>query len=682
MQPIETIYHTGIMSIDEVEVLKKSFHPIAEGVILLDPVQFTILYTNPKLERILGYNSKELLGKDLDFIFPISSELYQISHILKDNKSLTKISWQLESKSKKVLDIDFSVQLIESEQSNNILAIIIYITDRTTTRNLERKVYYTKNILKAISEIKKEIFLNQEVKSIIKISCKALQKARDYDIAWAIIKNPQAGGKEEFYFVGKKAEYNQYFSNLRSLFTRTPEVAPIYNIFQDPYTQMRFHSNLLATKHGEFYSCFSPEANIEAVCFQIAWNNYIYGAIELLYFGSYPFTEDDIYLIQELCTEIGFSIYNKENESIKKAAIQKIEYQGILLDTVDVPIVSIDQKGLIQFANKAAEIRLNYSLVEMLPLNVKFILGFTDATVSYIQTNSVKREMIVKNDRTGDFPAMVHSSPILGKNKQFLGVMIAIFDITEQKVQELQSRNLDKLLIESAKFASIGELAAGIAHEINNPLQSALLYLEDLIHVDEEDPIERRKILKEIESANLRIKSLVSNLLDLGRKPSKEKEWSDPILLIDRAVQLVEVNSKKNNFTIEKKTIGRIPKIFVRDQEIEQVLINCLINSFNAISEMKIKPDQPKIIITIENSNYLNQNSIQITIEDNGPGISPSMIDKIFLPLFTTRREKHGTGLGLAISKKIISSHGGEIRFETTTQIGSCLKCNIPVYHE
>lgn len=670
------------MSIDEIEVLKKSFHPILEGVILLDPVQFTILYTNPSLERILGYNSKELLGKNLDFIFPISSELYQISDVLKDNKSLSKISWQLESKSKKILDIDFSVQLVESNPPGKPLAIIIYISDRTATRNLERKVHYTKNILKAISEIKQEIFLNQDIKNIIEITCKALQRARDYDIAWAIIKNPEAGGKEEFYFVGKKDEYNRYFSNIRLVFAKTPKAIPIYNIYQDPYTQMRFHSTNQATEHSEYYSCFSPEVNVEAVCFQIAWNNYIYGAIELLYFGSYPFTEDDIFLIQELCTEIGYSIYNRENESIKIEAIQKIEYQGILLDTVDVPIVSIDQKGLVQFANKAAETRFNYSLIEMLLLNVKRILGFTDATVAYIQTKSVKREMIIWNDRTGQFPAMVHSSLILGKNKQFLGVMIAIFDITDQKIQELQSRSLDKLLIESAKFASIGELAAGIAHEINNPLQSALLYLEDLILVDEEDPIERKKILQIIESANLRIKSLVSNLLDLGRTASKEKEWTDPILLIDRSIELVKVSSKKSNFSIEKIIVGEIPKFFVRSQEIEQVLINCLINSINAISEMKSKPDKPKICIKIENSNTMNQNFIRITIEDNGPGINPSLMDKVILPLFTTRREKHGTGLGLAISKKIITSHGGEIFFESTARQGSCLSCNIPVYRE
>lgn len=122
-----------------------------------------------------------------------------------------------------------------------------------------------------------------------------------------------------------------------------------------------------------------------------------------------------------------------------------------------------------------------------------------------------------------------------------------------------------------------------------------------------------------------------------------------------------------------------LPKIRVSWQEIEQVLINCLVNAVNAISEMEIKPSFPKISITIQKEFHLNRDSILFIISDNGSGMTKDILDKAFLPLFTTRRGKQGTGLGLAISQRIISEHNGTISLESSPGNGTRVLIRLPI---
>lgn len=251
-------------------------------------------------------------------------------------------------------------------------------------------------------------------------------------------------------------------------------------------------------------------------------------------------------------------------------------------------------------------------------------------------------------------------------------VMLIFSDVTQTKL-------LDKQLYETARFASIGELAAGIAHEVNNPLQASLLYLEELIETEESGPEERLEIYKRIEAANVRIRDLIKSLLDLGRTVAREKESVSPYYILLRACELIEVSCKKNGIELKRIANPDLPKIRVSWQEIEQVLINCLVNAVNAISEMEIKPSFPKISITVQKEFHLNRDSILFIISDNGPGMTKDILDKAFLPLFTTRRGKQGTGLGLAISQRIISEHDGTISLESLPGNGTRVLIRLPV---
>ncbi|MBM9548288.1 GHKL domain-containing protein [Leptospira sp. 201903074] len=265
--------------------------------------------------------------------------------------------------------------------------------------------------------------------------------------------------------------------------------------------------------------------------------------------------------------------------------------------------------------------------------------------------------------------------PVRRDNPNDKKIMLVFSDITEAK-------RMDRQLIESMKFASIGEIAAGLAHEINNPLQSALLYLDDLITVEESDPNERRNILKKIESANLRIRDLVKSLLDLGRMESPNRDFVSPYYILVRTSELVEVSCRKKNINFTRHAGPNLPGIFVRWQEIEQVLINCVVNSINALSEMETARQFPKIELGIDLVKNQKKEWVVFSVEDNGPGIDDETLEKVFLPLFTTRRNKQGTGLGLSISKKIIAEHGGEIYIKTKEGTGTKVEIYLPAHTE
>ncbi|TGM55697.1 GHKL domain-containing protein [Leptospira biflexa] len=297
----------------------------------------------------------------------------------------------------------------------------------------------------------------------------------------------------------------------------------------------------------------------------------------------------------------------------------------------------------------------------------------TEVLLNSIETQTTQRAefdyTLLGEDKTFEIKYI----PVRRLNPNDKKVMLVFSDITEAK-------RLDRQLIESMKFASIGEIAAGLAHEINNPLQSALLYLEDLITVDETDANERKNILQKIEAANLRIRDLVKALLDLGRMESPNRDFVSPYYILVRTSELVEVSCRKKNIHFTRHAGPNLPGIFVRWQEIEQVLINCVVNSINALSEMETARMNPKIELGIDLVRSQKKDWVVFSVEDNGPGIDDDTLEKVFLPLFTTRRNKQGTGLGLSISKKIIAEHGGEIYIKTKNGVGTKVEIFLPAH--
>ena len=259
---------------------------------------------------------------------------------------------------------------------------------------------------------------------------------------------------------------------------------------------------------------------------------------------------------------------------------------------------------------------------------------------------------------------------LLGIIAQEAGIAIdnaRLYHRLEQKMEELKTMQTHQLL-QSAKLATIGELATNIAHEINNPLTSILGFTTLLLKVtDASDP--RRKDLKIIESETLRSRDIVRNLLDFARSKEPKKELVDINDVIRNTLVLIRYYAEKSNVVINEE-YHQVPKVAVDINQMKQVFINMIKNAMEAMphgGQVRIKTRW-----------LLKEQQVEIVLEDSGCGILPEHLSKIFDPFFTTKGDTVGTGVGLAVSAGIIKRHGGDVKVESVVGQGSRFYLRLP----
>lgn len=267
----------------------------------------------------------------------------------------------------------------------------------------------------------------------------------------------------------------------------------------------------------------------------------------------------------------------------------------------------------------------------------------------------------------------------------------AEIDTQKSRLEETLSslRLTQAQLIQSEKMASLGELTAGIAHEIQNPLNFVNNFSElnkDLVAELKEEIAkgnfeEVEKIMNDIvvneEKINhhgKRADAIVKSMLQHSRTSSGEKEYTDINALCDEYLRLAYhgflAKDKSFNANFKLDLDVSLPSIKVVPQDIGRVLLNLINNAFQAVS----KVDKPEVLVSTKKL----ENSIEITVEDNGIGIPDGIKNKIFQPFFTTKPAGEGTGLGLSLAYDIMKAHGGEIRVETNEK-GSTFSIKLPI---
>jgi signal transduction histidine kinase len=243
-------------------------------------------------------------------------------------------------------------------------------------------------------------------------------------------------------------------------------------------------------------------------------------------------------------------------------------------------------------------------------------------------------------------------APILDSEGSVAGVVAIGQDRTE--VRELEGQ-----VIHAEKLATLGQLAAGIVHEINNPLTSISVYGEYLMSKLSRSGAEQSdlKRMERILRSSDRIMSFTRNLLTYAR-PSKEE--AQPVSVnevIKEAEDFCEHSIREANVTIIRNYGEALPKVKAVHGQLHQVFVNLITNACNAASD-----DGGRVRLS---TRLHGRDQIQIEVEDNGVGIRPTELSRVFEPFFSTRRKGKGTGLGLSIVKKIIEEHRGEIEIQS-----------------
>ncbi|MFP4597486.1 MAG: sensor histidine kinase [Persicimonas sp.] len=248
----------------------------------------------------------------------------------------------------------------------------------------------------------------------------------------------------------------------------------------------------------------------------------------------------------------------------------------------------------------------------------------------------------------------------------------------EDRLEELdqanrQLRQTQDSLIRSEKLASVGQLAAGVAHEVGNPLAAIGGYME-LLEEGDLDEETTRDIIERSGREVERIRTTIRDLLDYSREESAPDSQTVALgVCIDEAINLVSAQPKARRVSIERDVPDDLPTIEAVGPQIVQVLVNLLINAVDALADA----DQPRIEIVAEHRSAPEE--LVVRVGDNGPGLDTETPQRIFDPFFTTKDPGEGTGLGLSICLRIMRRLDGDIRVESAPGEGTTFELVFPV---
>ncbi|TAJ96303.1 MAG: hypothetical protein EPO39_20305 [Candidatus Manganitrophaceae bacterium] len=257
-----------------------------------------------------------------------------------------------------------------------------------------------------------------------------------------------------------------------------------------------------------------------------------------------------------------------------------------------------------------------------------------------------------------------------------------LYKRVHEQMEELK-KNQSEQLMQSAKLASVGELAVSVAHEINNPLTGILGFTSLLLsEMSPDDP--RTKDLKVIESEALRSRQIVRNLLDFSRSHGSKKEPVDINGVIRNTLTLIQYQAKTSNMNLIERFAKDLPPVHADADQLKQVFINLIKNAFDAMPkggiltiETSTLPEKPLVMNSAVHESA-SEEMVMIQFKDSGMGIHPDHLQNIFDPFFTTKGRQMGTGLGLSISYNIIEKHGGRLEVESELGKGSNFMIKLP----
>ena len=333
-----------------------------------------------------------------------------------------------------------------------------------------------------------------------------------------------------------------------------------------------------------------------------------------------------------------------------------------LVENMPIGLVALDNEGKIISLNQAAESVLRLigrevfgkNANKVLPLPFKNILAKLEA-----EKGIVEREIECPVTEGKNTPLEVIATVLTEESGDFLGYVILFRDLTEV-------RHLKKEVARTQRLASLGNLAAGVAHEIRNPLSSIkgfATYFKERYRDNPQDGETADIMVQEVE----RLNRVISQLLEFARPMALEKKRTSLRELIPHSLKLIEGQAREKKITIQQELAPETPDVMIDADKIQQVLLNLYLNALGFMEEGGVL----RVALSTSTDRQVN-----IVISDTGTGIDKKELAQIFDPYFTTRPS--GTGLGLSIVHKIIEAHEGEINIKSAPGEGTTVAIMLP----
>ena len=358
------------------------------------------------------------------------------------------------------------------------------------------------------------------------------------------------------------------------------------------------------------------------------------------------------------------------------------EMRAVLDAAVDA-VVIIDRHGRIETFNRAAERMFGYAAQDVLGHNVSMLMPEPDRSRhdayldSYLHTGQARiigrgREVTAQHRDGSVFPVSLAVGRIEGDEPRFVGFL---HDLSDHKRVEAAAHQAQERVAQFARLSTMGEMAAGLAHEINQPLTAVATYaqaVQRMIDRPDVDPDEINHALAQITAQALRAGDVIQRLRAFVRNRDTRREPTDMAKLVRDTLTFAGPDARVNEVRLAAELPGKLPPVTCDPIQIQQVLLNLIRNAIDATNE--IQATQRDVTVRMIRADAAE---IEIRVEDHGKGVSEEVARRIGDPFFTTKST--GTGLGVAISRSIVRAHGGKLGHRPTPGGGATFHFTLPV---
>lgn len=363
-----------------------------------------------------------------------------------------------------------------------------------------------------------------------------------------------------------------------------------------------------------------------------------------------------------------------EQLEVDHALDQALDQWRNIFIAIQDPALIVSRDNIILDANPATFTAARKTRDQVIDRKVCEILhgGRKDKPICPLETiiSSGKSRILETELRGLHGQYLLTISPLSTSDDQ--ATLLVARDLTEEELLQAEA-------MRAAQLASIGELAAGVAHEINNPINGIINYAQLLLD-DIEDDASGSDLLQRIIKEGKRVGTIAHKLLDFAKQGEEEVEAAELAVIVDDCISLIGHQLKKDGIILEKDLPDNLPQVQCNSQQVQQVILNILSNARYALN-LKYKGPDPgkKIIISARPSSRGKQEYVVFTITDMGTGIEHHIMDRLSDPFFSTKPKGEGTGLGLSISHGLINDNNGFLRISSELGLSTSLSVGLPV---
>jgi signal transduction histidine kinase len=381
------------------------------------------------------------------------------------------------------------------------------------------------------------------------------------------------------------------------------------------------------------------------------------GVLTLRFESRHRFEEPERQLLEDFATQVGMAVRNAQLATAERSGRDREQMLATALATMEHPVFVLNTDRHIRYANPAAGREYGYP-----------VEALTGRPIAELFDPDAGANQVHRRSDASEFPATVTTSQFKDARGHSAGQVISVHNASE-------AQHLAEAMHQTEKLAALGELVAGVAHELNNPLTGISTFAQLLL--DEQLDPEQLESVRTIKRESDRAVGVIRDLLVFARKTGPRHVAVDIAALAKQTLRLRSYALQTAGIAVETEFENALPTIPGDDQKLQQVLLNLIVNAEYAMHRVAATRR-----LTVRAVRDAVGQSLVVEVTDTGVGMNAEVAKHVFEPFFTTKPVGVGTGLGLSVSYGIVQAHNGTIRVESTPGVGTTFRVTFPILAE